>query len=62
MLLNLKKPAIHEDLESLHVHFLMNTASYNNGTKYDGKKKVYYRFINHINETLQPYGLHAERV
>lgn len=52
--------AIHEDHESPHIHFLMNTVNYNNGTKYEGKKKDYYRFIRHINETLRPYGLHAE--
>lgn len=51
--------AIHEDQENLHVHFIMNTVNYNDGSKYRGTKADYYGFLRHIDEVLRPYGTYV---
>lgn len=52
--------AVHDDREHLHIHFVMNTVSYRDGSKYGGKKKDYYGFHKHLNDILHHYGLHVE--
>lgn len=52
--------AVHEDREHLHIHFVMNTVSYRDGSKYTGKKKDYFSFSKHLNCILRPYGRHVE--
>lgn len=48
---------IHEDREHLHVHFIMNSVSYRDGSKYDGKIKDYYAFHNYLTRILHYYGI-----
>ena len=40
--------AVHENTEDTHVHFLMNQISYQDGHRYQGKKKDYHDFMKHI--------------
>ena len=54
--------ACHTDAHCLNIHLVMNTVSYRNGIKYDGSKADFYRFRNHINGILAPYGMHVEIV
>lgn len=54
--------ATHEDRDHLHIHFVMNTTSYVDGTKYHGTKANYYGFLNHMNKVLRPYGITAKTV
>lgn len=50
--------AVHLDKPHLHIHFVMNTVSYRTGTKYDGSKRDYYRFIDHMKNVLRGYGFY----
>lgn len=52
--------AVHEDCDHLHIHFVMNTTSYVDGSKYRGTKSDYYGFIKHMKQVLRPYGLTAK--
>ena len=54
--------ATHEDRDHLHIHFVMNTTSYVDGTKYHGTKADYYGFLNHMNKVMRPYGITAKAV
>ena len=38
--------AVHEDTDTVHIHFVMNQVSYTDGHKYSGSKQKYYDFIN----------------
>lgn len=40
--------AVHENTDDTHVHLLMNQISYQDGHRYEGKKKDYYDFMKHI--------------
>lgn len=51
--------AVHEDTNKIHIHFVMNTADYLTGLKYEGKKADLYRFLEHINAVLEQYGTSA---
>ena len=48
---------IHEDTKVIHVHFVMNTVSYRSGVKYQGVKKDYYDFQNHLRAILNEYDI-----
>lgn len=48
---------VHTDSENLNVHFVMNTVSYIDGLKYEGKKKDYYDFQGHAKAVCWNYGL-----
>lgn len=52
--------AVHEDTDSPHCHFAMNTTSYQDGKKYRGEKDDYYRFRAHINNLLKCFDTHLE--
>ena len=51
---------VHEDTDHPHIHFVMNTVSYQDGSKYRGKKKDYYAFHRYMNKLVRPYGTHVE--
>lgn len=51
--------AIHENTEQPHIHFLMNTINYHNGSKYRGTKKDYYDSIKHIQKLTERHGIHT---
>lgn len=40
--------AVHENTDDTHIHFLMNQISHQDGHRYEGKKKDYYGFMEHI--------------
>lgn len=40
--------AVHENTDDTHIHLLMNQISYQDGHRYEGKKKDYYDFMKHI--------------
>lgn len=40
--------AVHENTDDTHIHLLMNQISYQDGHRYEGKKKDYYAFMKHI--------------
>ena len=48
---------VHEDTEHINVHFVMNSVSYRSGLKYQGTKKDYYDFQNHLRTILREYGI-----
>lgn len=52
--------AVHEDKDHLHVHFIMNSVNYRDGSKYHRGIKDYYDFRRHVNRVLRPYRLHAQ--
>lgn len=51
--------AIHEDTDHPHIHFIMNTVNYRNGSKYRGSKKDYYDSLNHLQNVTERYGIHT---
>lgn len=40
--------AVHDNTDETHIHFVMNQISYQDGHRYEGKKKDYYDFMKHI--------------
>lgn len=52
--------AVHEDRDHLHIHLVMNTTNYTDGSKYPGTRKDYYDFLNYIDNLLAPYHIHVE--
>lgn len=48
--------AVHCNKTNLHIHFVMNTVSYQTGMKYPGNKKDFYDFQTHIRSVLRRYG------
>lgn len=52
--------AVHEDKPTTHIHFVMNTVSYCDGHKYEGKREDYYRFRQFVANILRPYGITVE--
>lgn len=52
--------AVHENTDSIHIHFVMNTTSYLNGRKYVGTKGDLYKFINHIKSVLSSYSINPD--
>ena len=50
--------SIHKDSSYRHIHFVMNTVSYLDGTKFPGTKQEYYQFQAFLKELLGMYGLH----
>lgn len=54
--------AVHTDEPHLHVHFVMNTTNYENGSKYKGRKKDLYAFQKHLKSVLKPYRLSVNLV
>lgn len=54
--------AIHTNTKHLHIHFVMNQISYVDGHRYDGKKKDYYDFRNHMKHvTHLPIYLYSDK-
>lgn len=49
--------AIHTDSRHRHIHFVMNTVSFIDGSKYVSTKGNYYAFVEHVKRVLWPYGL-----
>lgn len=49
--------AVHMNRPNLHIHFIMNMVSYQNGKKYSGTKEDFYRLTSHIREVLQTYSV-----
>lgn len=49
--------AVHTDEPHLHIHFVMNTTNYRDGSKYKGHKQDLYAFRQHLKSILKPYGL-----
>lgn len=54
--------AVHEDRDHLHIHFVMNTTSYVDGSKYHGTKADYYGYLKHLNQVVRPYGIEVKPV
>lgn len=54
--------AVHEDKPHRHVHFVMNTVSFQDGHKYAGKKEDYYSFQRYLQRILADYGIHFDGV
>ena len=52
--------AVHEDTDRPHVHFVMSTVSYRDGSKYRGEKNDYHAFHRYLNDLVRPYGAHVE--
>ena len=52
--------AIHQNTEHLHIHMIMNTTDIHTGKKYQGKKKDYFAFENHIRKTAKRHGMRFE--
>lgn len=48
--------AVHEDADQIHIHFVMNMISYQDGRRYRGVKKDYYDYIRALNEISASYG------
>lgn len=46
---------IHTDTKHLHIHFVMNQISFQDGSRYMGNKKDFYRFKSHLTQVLRPY-------
>lgn len=40
--------AVHTNTNELHLHFVMNQTAFSDGHKYEGKKRDYYQFLNHM--------------
>ena len=40
--------AVHQNTDHTHIHFVMNQVAYTDGHRYQGKKKDYHDFLNHI--------------
>ena len=55
--------SIHLDTENPHIHFVMNTTSYLDGTKYHGDMADYFGFRDHLESYVLPkYGFRIEVV
>lgn len=54
--------AVHTDEDHLHLHLVMNTTNYNDGSKYKGRKQDLYAFQKHLKAILKPYGLSVNLV
>lgn len=54
--------AVHEDSDCLHIHFVMNTTSYVDGSKYHGTKADYYGYLKHLNQVVRPYEIEVKAV
>ena len=52
--------AVHTNKCHLHIHFIMNTVSYQTGMKYAGDRKDFYLFQTHMRRILHRYGLRQE--
>lgn len=48
--------AVHEDTDQIHIHFVMNMISYQDGRRYRGVKKDYYDYLRILNEIAASYG------
>ena len=54
--------AVHEDTDTVHIHFVMNQVSYTDGHKYSGSKQEYYDFINYMRNIGSEYGIKIKNV
>lgn len=54
--------AVHTNEPHLHIHFVMNTTNYKDGSKYKGRKQDLYTFQKHLKAILKPYGLSVNLV
>ena len=54
--------SVHEDAEHLHVHFVMNMISYQNGKRYSGQKKDFYDYLKYLQEIADLFGTYIIRV
>ena len=54
--------SVHEDTEHLHVHFVMNMISYQNGKRYSGQKKDFYDYLKYLQEIADLFGTYIIRV
>ena len=54
--------SVHEDAEHLHIHFVMNMISYQNGKRYSGQKKDFYDYLKYLQEIADLFGTYIIRV
>lgn len=54
--------SVHEDAKHLHVHFVMNMISYQNGKRYSGQKKDFYDYLKYLQEIADLFGTYIIRV
>ena len=54
--------SVHEDAGHLHVHFVMNMISYQNGKRYSGQKKDFYDYLKYLQEIADLFGTYIIRV
>ena len=52
----------HCDNALYHLHFAMNTVSYQDGIKYSGTKRELYLYLQYLKAELGKYGLRLYRV
>lgn len=48
--------SVHEDAAHLHIHFVMNMISYLDGTRYGGKKKDFYDYLDNLQGIASLFG------
>ena len=51
--------SVHEDAQNIHIHFVMNMISFQDGTRYTGKKKDYYDFLRYLNDIAALFGTYV---
>ena len=51
--------SVHEDAQNIHIHFVMNMISFQDGTRYTGKKKDYYEFLRYLNDIAALFGTYV---
>lgn len=49
--------AVHENTDHIHIHFVMNRISYLDGSRYQGKKRDFHQFQNHLRRIMAPYNI-----
>ena len=54
--------SVHEDSAHLHIHFIMNMISYQDGTRYAGKKKDFYDYLNDLQRIAGLFDTYVMRV
>ena len=54
--------SVHEDAGHLHIHFVMNMISYQNGKRYSGQKKDFYDYLKYLQEIADLFGTYIIRV
>ena len=54
--------SVHEDAVHLHIHFVMNMISYLDGTRYGGKKKDFYDYLDNLQGIASLFGTYIMHV